>query len=75
MAFLRDACPYVTAAQEDAIHNPADMEEVPNALTIWHGMTMKWCAIVGSRSPWMAKELEWYKEGTIIRRSKSYLWT
>jgi len=29
----------------------------------WHDMER--CAI-GSRSPWVAKELEWYREGTIL---------
>jgi len=30
----------------------------------WHDMER--CAI-GSCSPWVAKELEWYREGTILR--------
>jgi len=74
--FLRDACPYVTdlwipslktTSRRPHYRDPVVMAEVLDELRIWDEMTLERCA-VGPRSPCLAKELAWYREGTVVRR-------
>ena len=72
--YLNDACPYATdlwipswtfTLKRRHCRDPADMEELLDRLRDWFNLER--CAI-GSCSPLVAKQLEWYREGTILPR-------